>query len=66
MSVKEFVLFSATLKTSSALTVFSDFFCPFLLYKQSSKVRSRRIEKKEMALFIQCFTKEKFMKKHYK
>ena len=66
MSVMEFVLFSATLKTSSASPVFGDFFWLFLLYKQSSKISSRRIAKKEMALFIQFFTKENFMKEYYK
>ena len=60
MSVMKFILFSVTLKTSSASPVFSDFAWPLLLSKQSSKTWSRRIEKKEMTLFIQFFYKRKF------
>ena len=53
MSVMEFVLFSATLKTSSASSVSNNFAWLILLYKQSSIAWSRRIEKKIMTLFIQ-------------
>ena len=53
MHVMEFVLFSATLKTSSALYVSNNFAWLLLLYKQSSIALSRLIEKKIMASFIQ-------------
>ena len=53
MSVMEFVLFSAMLKTSSALSVSNNFAWLLLFYKQSSIAWSQRIEKKIVALFIQ-------------
>ena len=49
MSVIEFVLFLVTLKTSSALSVFSNFAWLLLLCKQSSVAWSRRIEKRIVA-----------------
>ena len=52
MSVIEFFLFSATLKTSSASSVSNNFAWLLLLYKQSSIAWSQQIEKKLMALFI--------------
>ena len=53
MYVMEFVLFSATLKTFSGSSVSNNFGWLLLLYKQSSILWSREIEKKIMALFIQ-------------
>ena len=54
MPMMEFVLYSLTLKISSASSVFNDFTWPLLLYKQSSIAWSWRLEKKKiMALLIQ-------------
>ena len=46
MYVKEFIFFSVTLKTSSALSVFNDFALTLLLYKQSSITWNQQIEQK--------------------
>ena len=68
MSVIEFILFSVTLKISSAWSVFNDFAWPLLLYKQSSTTWSQQIEKKDNGfVYSISLQKDKFiMKEQYK
>ena len=68
MSVIEFILFSVTLKTSSASTVFNDFAWPLLLYKQSSITWTQQIEKQDNGfVYSISLQKDEFiMKEQYK